>query len=257
MQDNELDDLFRSKLGGLEMEPAAQVWENIQAQLGGQPKKSWAPVWSIAATVLVLLTAGTWFLLDKPAKNKPNQVVQLKPAPKAIEPVKAMDPMDVEQVDIAVKTLPSVKNNITTTNHIASVKQSKGNKVMASVKLQKVKPATIPEPIVQPQIPVLASVHIKPVMQPIVPDMNLNAPQISTEPAIVKPVNALAAASITNETEKKVKKRGIHSLGGLINAVIAKVDKREDKLIEFTETDEDQSSVTGINLGLVKIKKDK
>jgi len=41
-----------------------------------------------------------------------------------------------------------------------------------------------------------------------------------------------------------------------VNFVIAQVDKREDKLIEFTESDEG-TEVSGINLGLLKIKSKK
>jgi hypothetical protein len=257
MQDNELDDLFRAKLGQLEMEPAAQVWENIQAGLGGQKKRSWAPILSIAATVLVLLTAGTWFLLDKPVKNDQKQVVRIKATPQSTEAVKATLPVikTTEEENIAPQA--PVKN-IATVDRIARVKQSKSGRVVASVKQQEVKIVTVKEPLAQPQTTVLASVQNKPVLQPVVPEMKLNVPLNDAEPTVVKPVNALAAnAGTTSEPEKKVKRRGIHSLGGLINAVITKVDKREDKLIEFTETDEDQSNVTGINLGLLKIKKDK
>ena len=47
------------------------------------------------------------------------------------------------------------------------------------------------------------------------------------------------------------------ALGGLINLVIAKVDKREDKIIEFDESDEDESNLTALNLGILKIKRNK
>jgi hypothetical protein len=61
---------------------------------------------------------------------------------------------------------------------------------------------------------------------------------------------------ITEETENApTKKRGIHSLGGLLGAIVAKIDKREDKLIEFTEGEGNTSTITGLNLGLIKIKK--
>jgi hypothetical protein len=258
MQDNELDDLFRAKLGQLEMEPAAQVWENIQAGLGEQKKRSWAPILSIAATVLVLLTAGTWFLLNKPVKNDQKQVVRIKATPQNTEAVEATQLPVVKTTD-AEKILPQAPvKNIATVDRVARVKQSKSGRVVASVKQQEVKIVTVKDPLAQPQTTVLASVQNKPVMQSVVPEMNLNAPLNDAEPTVVKSVNTLAAnAATTSEPEKKVKRRGIHSLGGLINAVIAKVDNREDKLIEFTETDEDQSNVTGINLGLLKIKKAK
>ena len=51
------------------------------------------------------------------------------------------------------------------------------------------------------------------------------------------------------------KKRGISGLGGLINAIVAKVDKREDKLVEFTESNDDGALLSGVNLGLLRMKK--
>jgi hypothetical protein len=48
----------------------------------------------------------------------------------------------------------------------------------------------------------------------------------------------------------------VKGIGGLVNFVIAQVDKREDKLIEFTESDEG-TEISGINLGLLKIKSKK
>ncbi|NNU34325.1 hypothetical protein HK413_09510 [Mucilaginibacter sp. S1162] len=43
----------------------------------------------------------------------------------------------------------------------------------------------------------------------------------------------------------------------MVNALMAKIDKREDKLIEFSDSDDDEngSDLTGVNLGLIKIKK--
>ncbi|RYE28502.1 MAG: hypothetical protein EOP42_16695 [Sphingobacteriaceae bacterium] len=57
---------------------------------------------------------------------------------------------------------------------------------------------------------------------------------------------------------EKVKHKHIRSFGDVVNLVMAKVDKREDKLIQFTDTDDgDESTVTGINLGIINIKKEK
>ena len=49
------------------------------------------------------------------------------------------------------------------------------------------------------------------------------------------------------------------SFGGLINAVVGKIDKRKDKVIEFNDDDDDDdgATVTGVNLGIIKIKKEK
>jgi hypothetical protein len=66
MQDNEFDDLFRSKLDNFEIEPSAQVWQNIDAELDGKHRKrSIFPMLSIAASIIVLITAGILFIPKK------------------------------------------------------------------------------------------------------------------------------------------------------------------------------------------------
>ena len=53
--------------------------------------------------------------------------------------------------------------------------------------------------------------------------------------------------------ESEAPKIKIRSIGSLVNFVIAKVDHREDKIIEFEDNDEG-SEVSGINLGVLKFK---
>jgi len=56
-----------------------------------------------------------------------------------------------------------------------------------------------------------------------------------------------------SELADRTPKRKIRSIGGLVNYVVGKVDPRDDKVIEFTDNDEG-TEVSGINLGLLKIK---
>jgi hypothetical protein len=251
MQDNELDDLFRSKLGGLEVEPAAHVWANIHAELGGKKKKSWVPMLNIAATVLVLITAGAWFLLNKPIKIRHRQVSRIKVTPKVSENGKVDKQQTIEPVIAEVPAGQHTSQNIASVSHAKRAKRE-ATPISVTTVIENVDKAAT-----QSATQVLAVVQNKPVLHAVVPEMSLTGADINEEQVLVKPINVAAPVVIAHETEKKVKKRGIHSLGGLINAVIAKVDKREDKLIEFTESDEDEANVTGINFGLIKIKKDK
>jgi hypothetical protein len=63
MQDKEFDELFRSKLGDLEVAPSKSVWDNIAAEVViGRENRSALPFISIAASVLVLVTAGVFFI---------------------------------------------------------------------------------------------------------------------------------------------------------------------------------------------------
>jgi len=254
MQDNEFDDLFRSKLGGLEVQPSAHVWDNIAAGLGTPKKKSILSMLSMAATTLLLLAAGTWFLLDKPVKQVQNQVarVEVKPiikseinksqtAPvkqsaKVVEPVETTADVDPVVSQVAkIKRQPTVKHESTESVNVVSVPMN------TEAQTQEV----------------LAAVSTQPVAHPVVPEMQLAGSTTNNDAPVLKSINTTSPVAVTASHVEKKKKHGIHSLGDLINAVVSKVDKREDKLIEFTESDDDQSSVTGINLGIIKIKKDK
>ena len=63
----------------------------------------------------------------------------------------------------------------------------------------------------------------------------------------------LPPVEIGSAEPQKTEHKKIRSIGGLVNFVIARVDKRDDKIIEFKEGAEG-SEVSGINLGLVKFK---
>jgi len=255
MQDNELDKLFRSKLGGLEMQPSAHIWDNINASLGQEKKRSWTPVLSIAATLLVMLSVGTWFLLDKPAKveqgqvanriNKTNTVKQTQPEDKAETPALKSD---VQPETIATQPV----NNIAAIKHQVTLKPEATN--ISKVELVK---DAVPSSESNQPAQVLAAIPTNTVPNAVVPEMTLSAKTIDIEPTALKSVNPVVPTVVMAQQPEKKKKRGIHSLGGIINAVVSAVDKREDKFIEFTETDEDNANITGLNLGLIKVKKDK
>jgi hypothetical protein len=74
----------------------------------------------------------------------------------------------------------------------------------------------------------------------------------------LSPITASAAQDLPVKTTAAAqpKKRRIRSFGDLINVVVSKVDKRKDKLIEFSSKDDDESLVTGINLGIIRVKKE-
>jgi hypothetical protein len=248
MQDNELDDLFRSKLGGMEIEPSAHVWDNIAAEIGSK-KKSIAPVLRIAATILILLAAGTWFWSDEPAKVQQQTVARQKPAkvttsaPDATSTMpKAADVVPVENNDQMTKA-PASKLAAHKATHRPEPVMTSANERTSPIK----------EVAEQP---LLVAAESKPALQAVVPDGQIAIRTIDTTPAAIRPL-AIAPVMAANKPAQTPKKRhGIHSLGDLINVVVAKVDKREDKLIEFTETDDEDSNITGLNLGIIRVKKE-
>jgi hypothetical protein len=256
MQDNELDNLFRSKLGNLEVQPSAHIWSNIASELGDVKKRSFGPVLRIAATVLVVMGVGAWFMLDKPAQVKQQQTAIKKSNPSTTrqeaEARPTIQPTIKAEPAVQLVAQPVMSHKIRTVHRTVAPAEPAVAPVVAT-------PSHTPTGAEQvSNTPVLAATST-PVNKPALPDMSLTANDENT----VKTAARLAAAPVNDspmpaeaDTHTEKKKKRIHSLGGLINAVIAKVDKREDKLIEFTENDE-QENVTGINLGIIKIKRAK
>ena len=257
MQDKDLDQLFRSTLDDLELEPSAGIWANIRVELdGAERRKSIIPLLRIAAVMLVILSAGLFFLPIKQAvidtpKNKlaVNQVVKLPSS-------------------VLSNSLSRKKNVIA---HMPHLKSSQSYQATASIQHSTVKTS------LKPIVPLTtnfkkrtdALYNSKQVMdetrtdnliianKPTVPDINI--PLVNKTPPIVagatsESATILATAPDTEANLSPVKSHKIHGLGSFINAVVGVVDKRPDKIIEFTDTDEG-NTVTGLNLGIVSIKK--
>lgn len=259
MQDKEFDELFRSKLDDFEIAPSAKVWQGINSELdGGKRKKLLVPFMSIAASIIVLVTAGLLFIPKKGKVNNTQHPVTSIIA-KTKTPVVPVTP---------VKTTPVPVNTPT----VAPAQQVAVNQV-AQGHHAKIKPPVVPfkvqqqdieqEPLPAAEQPELAALPAKQTTDNAVVPGNetqiaVKQPVIDNADFISKP--AIAAAQLPAATKPDavpVKKRhGIRSLGDLINVVVATVDKRKDKVIEFTNSDDDdESNITAVNLGVIKVKK--
>ena len=250
MQDKEFDRLFQSKLGDHETEPSPMVWNNIADELHGKKSKSGMMVYlSIAASITILVSAGLLFFNQseetfvKPIKRGKVIAKNNKPTPS----------------DSTIKSTSVIMPKITSapTTEVAGVAKHSAPAPRSTVvePINILRTQTNESAITTPNQtqPVLAMVT-EPVQKEravVIPDKETSF--TSTDEQVLETVVT------STETIKTVvaKKRGIHSFGGLINAIVAKVDKREDKLIEFSDSEDDdtQSNVTGINLGLLRIKK--
>lgn len=260
MQDKEFDQLFNSKLNDFEVEPSAKVWQNITRDLDGKKaKRSIVPYLSIAASVIVLASVSLLFF-NKTAE-KPDQPKLVK-----IKPVKPLSAADTNERPVAIDSVED--DTYLKEEAVAGVAAKKPLPASKAPQVEHIKQeATVipPEPIAQKPEPVLAVVPAeKPaLLQPVAPgtDIGLGTATLANHQ---NEINEIQPGAVVNDpapektiVEKTtVKKRGIHSLGGLINAIVARVDKRDDKLIEFTDdSNDDGSRLTGVNLGIFKVKK--
>ncbi|WDF56508.1 hypothetical protein [Mucilaginibacter sp. KACC 22063] len=273
MQDNELDHLFRNKLDGLEIEPSAKVWKGIVTELDGKTKRrTLIPVFRIAATITVIVAAGLYFMFKdvKPVNN--NNLTKVNTKDKTAVIVDD-DGNRTSVITKQVQQTPAVaKTQINKTPQQisnAGINKAQTKPVVHSFEEQhliaQTKAKQTPEdnivnngkePLQQPQT--LAAVSETKHEQAVVPDVPLRAKEEIIEPVEgFKTGNPVVAATGTDNNKPAKKRHGIRSFGDLINVVVAKVDKRQDKLVEFSDTDGDESTITGINLGIVKVKKDK
>jgi len=252
MQDNEFDNLFRSKLDGFETEPSVNVWQNIDAGLHtGNRRKLLAPLLSAAASIFILIAAGVLLITHYEKSSD-------------VHPSKG----DIAKNDVRVKTTALAQAK--TSAEVASIRTpAKANPVKHIIALQRIKKQIITtQPVTpykdadlraatkQPEPEVIAAEQQKPdiITQPKQDGITLAANNISA-PAI-KPIQAvLPDKPVGDESTQSAKRHHIHSLGDMLNTVIAAVDKRKDKLLEFTDTDDDESVITGVNLGIVTVKK--
>ncbi|WP_348080466.1 hypothetical protein [Mucilaginibacter sp.] len=260
MQDKEFDELFRSKLEDFEVEPSKGLWDNIAAEVVIDSKnRSALPFISIAASVLVLVTAGVFFIpkLKQVDNTKPPVTAGVKTGIKPqinIAPVKAdaviktTEPAQVLAVSVAPKVQRTKQSIKKQNNSLPAVKVEEVNNQQ---QIAKVAPKAAPQSDL--------------ILTPVKPDINNTmviaqttiAPTITDEVKVI-PVNSLTAQQVPAKTVTAVqpKKHRIRSFGDLINVVVSKVDKRKDKLIEFSSKDDDESLITGINLGIIKVKKE-
>jgi hypothetical protein len=248
MQDKEFDKIFNSKFEDFEVEPSAMVWDNIAEELDGKKAKIVIMPWlSIAATVLVVLGAGVFFLqkgtsvTDQPKENK--LVASHVETPATVTPVQPVETIIAKPIENVASTVKPQHNSVQPVNNPVIPVTNTSQTVTKQTEPVKNDPQPLIAAVIDP-----ASTHVT--TTATVPDVTLAPKMLDAAPQVEKPVMAAQPTA-------PVKKRGIHSLGGLVNALVAKIDKREDKLIEFSDSEDDDngSDLTGVNLGLIKIKK--
>jgi low affinity Fe/Cu permease len=257
MQDKEFDKIFNSKFEDFQVEPSPMVWDNIADELDGKKgKRSLAPYLSIAASVIVLLTTGVLFLQKQdqttvqhsnPAKFTANSIKPVVPVTtEPVTTITAVKPTTIEKpIDRVAATASNQPKRISPVNKITAPTVTNTQPVVKD--LQPVKTES-------PQLIAAVSPPVTNPLKATVPDVQLSPK--STDVIAQAPVERPTVMA-SNVEAAPAKKHGIRSLGGLINVLIAKVDKRDDKLIEFSDSDDDdaESNVTGVNLGVIKIKR--
>ncbi|SDL75441.1 hypothetical protein SAMN05421813_10238 [Daejeonella rubra] len=254
ISDKELDKLFQQRFGDFEVEPSNDVWGKISNKMDNKKsgRRSFSPFWMAAASVIVVISAGLWF-------TRPLEIVKLQGnSEMAEEKVESLVPPTIsEPTAEPVQEEPILAElNPGLTEFSPEKSVTNDFKLIAEVPqaLPEVKPAAE-----QPQIVIASNPVKKPIAaqqkQAVKVPARYSGDQSQldvTQPDMIAKVDVQEEQIIEEERVNTGSKK-IRSIGSLVNFVIAQVDKRDDKLIEFKDGVEG-SEVSGINLGLVKIK---
>jgi hypothetical protein len=250
------------------MEPSAQVWQNIDAELDGKKRsKGMFPWLSIAASIIILIAAAVLFIPKKEIEDKHhpknNKLTTVKIKPAVTEPVKGDKPViqapKDEQIAVVKTPVGYAAKAHPAKQVITQVVQQKED-IQTIAKTEPVK--TEEQPVLAVTAPKKTDENINPIAAnepPLVikkADVSENQ-DLQSQPVVTTTQPVLAGTQLpAAKTNKPAPRKHIHNFGDLVNLVVAKVDKRKDKLIEFTDTDDDESMITGVHIGSVKIKKD-
>lgn len=235
MLDKDIDKLFQDRFSDFETPPSNLMWDKIADKLEDKkPVRKVNPtVWQLAASVLIVVSGALWFY-------RPHEVIKLHGK-------------DAESVTVANNTDPVVKEVASRKDEEEILKDSltpekikESEKVpydhtedfLAAQNLESLPHATVSQ--------TTDTEFIEPVkIETIYGAAPESAPVVAMSTKL-----DFAEAQLVESESPKVK---IRSIGSLVNFVIAKVDHRENKIIEFKDSDEG-SEVSGINLGVLKFK---
>lgn len=267
MLDKEFDMAFKSSFEDFEVEPTAEGWENIKAQLDEKPKDKKLPIFwlSAAASIMIVLSIGI-FMYQKPtediiklrADNMPKKVVITDEKTEEVYSNNEKPKVIGNKTDVAAEDnnlVPAViKNTVVNANLKTSTKKENNPLEKNNLNDATLTPRTSVVDVYKVE-QVIA--ETKPVRKPTVTEK-----MIIEEAKIVKlNKNQTTLAINTNEenlndegaqSDRKIK---IKSVADIVNFVVSKVDKREEKIIRISKTDESDNEITGINLGLFKFRK--
>jgi hypothetical protein len=247
IRDKDFDKLFKDAFADAEVMPSRDLWSNIESEITPRKKRIVPIYWLSAAAVLLIATIG---ILIYQRQNNTNETKQL--ANNTIE-----KPKQEVEAPVVKDQLPAVVEPVKNVAPILPV-EAKPARAIAKTKVKQdvVKPVEkqrmVTAPEMQKQETMIAQVES--------PKNDIKA-QIDAAILSQPKVDIVTASNPTTfKTDEPIndneQNKGIRNMGDVINIIVNKVDKRKDKLIQF-RTDDDDSSLSSINIGPFKIGKRK
>ncbi|WP_231490469.1 hypothetical protein [Pedobacter sp. Leaf170] len=244
IQDKDFDKLFKNAFEDAEIEPSRDLWSSIESEIEPKRKRIIPIYWLSAAAVLLVATVG--FLIYKQQDVKPKQYAnnvkpKLENPAVAEQPTKDSSVLVISPVEKVTQVLPVSAKPVTS---LAKVKTKVTLKPIETYKV-----VTAPEMQKQEQV----IVRVETPQKDIKTKIEEAILQPKEETIIAANPSAIKMDNVDNENSQ-AETKGIRNVGDVVNLIVNKVDKRKDKFIQF-RTDDDDSSLSSINIGPFKIGK--
>ncbi len=240
MQDKEFDEVIKQRFDSFEVEPSAGSWQKIAGQLGdGQKRRKVFPFfWMAAASVVVIMSSVLWLY-------RPVEIIKLQGRENvaiAAAPEEKLEQVFMSEPEVNEDPLP-VPGNVPDLGKTQNNRRPKIRSFEVAL-LYTRQPDRLRPAVPQVNYPekIVGETETPPAKDELLIALKPLPVVVSTEETITE------ISAEVEETRPRIK-----SIGGLVNFVIAQVDKRDDKIIEFKDGEEG-SEVSVINLGLLKFK---
>jgi hypothetical protein len=253
MQDKDIDQLFKDRFEDAEIQPSAGLWSNIQKEIKPKQQRKLSVFWLAAACVVVTVSVAVLF--NKPEKiqlhGRAAILAKAAPVTRDDAPVKNDATHDQKSGVPSAHTGVLPKKSMTQTAktrrvlplHVQAVpKQEKSLLAMQPTSGQSHLIPTRPEIKVSEN-----SLHVTeelPAVQVAVAAVKPNVKTLDEETAAIN--------TEAPEAEQTGRNR-IRNAADLVNFVVDKLDKREQKILEFSTDDDDNTSLVAINIGRFKL----
>ena len=225
--DNTFDKLVKAKFENFRSEPRAELWEQISTQLDQKPKSSkLSYVWLTAACLLIFGSYVVWISSSNPASPIP-QLVQNRIASKPVEQLQPTSQKVVPQKAVSA----TIKQTSAMQQPLLKQEQWLASQEVVTERLSNSMDSPVMTTEDQPEA--IAAI----VESPIIANTEAVKSDLDQHPE--------------EESSTKHRARG---LGRLVNFVVSQVDGRADKLIEVSEDPGEGLRITGLNIGLIKMK---
>ena len=228
--ENTFDTILKDKLKDVSVAPSPQVWENISAGLEQKQEKKRViyPWLGLAASVLLVSLGAWWFFPMNQAKISTVKGLNVQQMPTRSANPELIAQENLPKKEVTHSPKPLVLHNVA---------QLQQDLTLPPISVNTVEP--------KPSVAVL---------QPVQQEVAVLNEAPSIEPAAILNIPKETTLTSAEPGATKHAKKRIRSLSDLVNFVVAKVDDREEKVLE-TSSNEAILSLTSLNVGPLKFKK--